>query len=53
MIDTGPFQAPTTRDWFDSLPNPDYWRTCEELKLAGRNVVVSYREPDAAKADVP
>lgn len=36
MTDTGPFQATGAREWFDSLPNPDYWTTCAALREQGR-----------------
>lgn len=25
------FQDPALRDWFDSLPNEDYWENCRRL----------------------
>lgn len=36
MSDLGPFQDPAVREWFESLPNPDYWDNCAELRRRGR-----------------
>lgn len=31
MSSLGPYQDPAVREWFDKLPNPDYWKNCREL----------------------
>lgn len=36
MNKIGPFQDPAMREWFDSLPNQDYWDNCAELRERGR-----------------
>nr|AGY35334.1 hypothetical protein AP13_p00250 [Brevibacterium sp. Ap13] len=31
MSTLGPYQDPAVREWFDSLPNPDYWENCRRM----------------------